>query len=281
MKLKYLCVFDMDGTLLNTDHLIPERNKEAISELKKRGVGVVLATGRTELMTRKYVQELELDLPIITNNGSLVVDTMDQKILYRNTFSAQTLRTILNYVVSGRKDYFIYTIDKVFYPPNGKRIQIMNLYNSMVPESEKIETVILPEDVDQIMALLPDLGEQCAFKVLISEQNEEDYEFCKTLTDAEAIASQPISLDIMPLGSTKGNALQFVVNYLNVDPKNVFAFGDNYNDISMLTYAGHAIVPENGVDEARAAADFIAFSNDDAGVGEGIFDYVLPRIHKD
>ena len=279
--LKYLCVFDMDGTLLDSNHLIPGRNVEALRDLKKMGVGIVLATGRSELMTRKYVRELSLELPIISNNGSLVVDTKNNKVLYKNTFLSETLIKIIKYAMLHDKDYFLYTIDKVLYSPDSKKIKIMHYYNSMVPEDEQIEIVKLPSKIEGVLALLPNNGNSCVFKVLISDQMEEDSEFFEQLDGVEAISSQSDSLDIMPKGSTKGNALLFLSKYLGVDQQNIFAFGDNYNDLSMLEFAGNAIVPANCPDEIKLIADFIVDSNDKAGIAQGVYDYVIPRINRE
>lgn len=271
----------MDGTLLDSNHLIPGRNVEALEELKKIDVGIVLATGRTELMTRKYVKELNLDLPVISNNGSLVVDTIRNVVLYKNTFTSEILAEIIKYAILHDKDYFIYTIDKVFYSPDSRKIRIMHFYNSMMPKEEQIEIVKLPSKIEGVFALLPDNGNLCVFKVLVSDQDDEDCEYFERLENVEAISSQIDALDIMPEGSTKGNALEFLSKYLGVEQQNIFAFGDNYNDLTMLEFAGHAIAPGNAVGDVMAIADFITDTNDNAGIAKGIYEYVIPKIIRD
>ncbi len=277
-KMKYLCVFDMDGTLLDSNHEIPNKNKEALDELKRRGIGVVLATGRTELMTRKYRKELDINLPVISNNGSMVFDYEKNKIIYQNTFCKEILKRIIEYTIKENIDYFIYTIDKVYYAPYSKKIKIMHYYNSLVPENERIEISILPQTIKEVFANLPYGGEKCAFKVLVSDQRSEDEDFFFNLAGVESVSSQLDALDVMPSGSTKGNALEFLVKYLDIVRENVFAFGDNYNDETMLDFAKYAIVPENGVDHIKAIADFITSSNEDAGVAKAIYEFVIPII---
>jgi len=44
------------------------------------------------------------------------------------------------------------------------------------------------------------------------------------------------------------------------------AFGDGFNDLSMLEYAGIGIAMGNAVDEVKAIADFITVSNDEDGI---------------
>ena len=268
----------MDGTLLNNGSLIPEKNREALAELKRRGIGVVLATGRTELMTRKYVQDLDLALPVIANNGSLIINVRTREVLYQNTFPRSTLMRLVEYSVANDKDYFIYTIDKVFYSPRSKKIQIMHFYNSVVPAEGQVNIIKLPETVGEVFSLLPDGGDHCAFKILVSYHSQEDSVFFSTLADVEATASQADAFDVMPVGSTKGNALEFLADYLEIDRRHIFAFGDNYNDLSMLEYAGYAVVPCSGMDDVKQIADFVTVSNDDAGVAQGVYEFVIPKI---
>ena len=59
MKYKLIAT-DMDGTLLNDEHLISEGNIEAIKEIQKKGVKFVLASGRPSFAMFEYAKELEM-----------------------------------------------------------------------------------------------------------------------------------------------------------------------------------------------------------------------------
>lgn len=276
--MKYLCVFDMDGTLLDSNNRISDENLKALQTLMRKDIGVILATGRTELMTRKYVREAGITLPIIANNGSLVVDVNNGLVLYKKAFSIETLQKLVEYCISQEKDYFIYTIDRVYYSSNSKKIQIMHRYNNVVELQEQIPLTVLPENSDSVLECLPYNGENCVFKVLVSDPLESDRLYFDSVLNAEAVSSQKDALDIMPAGSTKGEALEFLCSYLKVDRRNVFAFGDNFNDLSMLEFAGYSIVPENGVPEAKAVANYVTSSNNEDGVAKALYSFVLPKI---
>jgi Cof subfamily protein (haloacid dehalogenase superfamily) len=244
----------------------------------QKGIGVALATGRTELMTRKYVREAGITLPIIANNGSLVVDVNNGLVLYKKAFLSETLQNLVEYCISQKKDYFIYTIDRVYYSSNSKKIQIMHRYNNMVELQEQISLTVLPEDSANVLKCLPFHGENCVFKVLVSDPLESDRLYFDSVLNAEAVSSQKDALDIMPIGSTKGDALGFLSNYLKVDRQDVFAFGDNFNDLSMLEFSGYSIVPDNGVPEAKAVANYVTSSNNEDGVAKAVYSFVLPKI---
>ena len=81
-------------------------------------------------------------------------------------------------------------------------------------------------------------------------------------------------LDILPANCSKGVALQTLATTRGIGPTEILAIGDNWNDISMLELAGHAVVMENAPDElkaiARARGWQIAASNRKDGVAETI-----------
>ena len=67
-----LVVFDMDGTLLNSDHIVSEENVKAIEFLKDKGIRVVIATGRPSELMKKYSIELDIKEYVINCNGSII-----------------------------------------------------------------------------------------------------------------------------------------------------------------------------------------------------------------
>ena len=54
----------------------------------------------------------------------------------------------------------------------------------------------------------------------------------------------------------------------------VIAFGDNYNDIEMIEFAGVGVAMENGEEELKKSADYIALNNNDDGVGKFLKDFL-------
>lgn len=63
---------DLDGTLLNKNGEISPANKQAIKEMAKEGIIPTIATGRMYEASRRFAEQLELDVPIITYNGALI-----------------------------------------------------------------------------------------------------------------------------------------------------------------------------------------------------------------
>ena len=65
---------------------------------------------------------------------------------------------------------------------------------------------------------------------------------------------------------SKARALKALAAQLEIPLDSVVAFGDGYNDESMMRVAGFSIAMGNSVDEIKACADYIAETNHNDGV---------------
>ena len=68
-------------------------------------------------------------------------------------------------------------------------------------------------------------------------------------------------------------ALRGSVRHLNICAEEIIAFGDNFNDLDMLQYAGLSVAMGNAPDDIKLAAKEVTASNDEEGIA-----LVLKRI---
>jgi len=61
-------------------------------------------------------------------------------------------------------------------------------------------------------------------------------------------------LDILPANCSKGAAILTLAQTRGIDPSQIMAIGDNWNDVSMLEAAAHPILMANAPDDLRALA---------------------------
>ena len=73
-------ITDMDGTLLPENKILSD--KSAIKQFIKDGGKFTIATGRTLQSAEKYIKELEIELPVILYNGSLIYDTHTDDVMF-------------------------------------------------------------------------------------------------------------------------------------------------------------------------------------------------------
>ena len=81
-------------------------------------------------------------------------------------------------------------------------------------------------------------------------------------------------LDILPAGCSKGAAILSLAASQGIDPTQILAIGDNWNDVSMLEIAGTAVLMDNAPEDlknlARTRNWRIGRSNTNDGVAEAI-----------
>jgi hydroxymethylpyrimidine pyrophosphatase-like HAD family hydrolase len=81
-------------------------------------------------------------------------------------------------------------------------------------------------------------------------------------------------LDILPAGCSKGAAILSLATARGINPAEILAIGDNWNDVSMLEIAGSAVLMDNAPEDLKALARGrnwrIGLANTDDGVAEAI-----------
>ena len=80
------------------------------------------------------------------------------------------------------------------------------------------------------------------------------------------LRSEPYFLEIMPEGIDKAQSLERLLAHVGIERKEMAAFGDGFNDRSMLVYAGLGVAMGNAQEPVKEAADYIAPTNDEDGV---------------
>lgn len=86
------------------------------------------------------------------------------------------------------------------------------------------------------------------------------------------------SMQVLPLGASKGAGVSWLLNRLGVDPAACMALGDGENDLEMLQLVGLGVAMGNAVEAARAVADAATAANSADGVARAVERFVLqPR----
>ena len=267
---KALLATDMDFTLLAPGKDVPEGNKEAIKALKEAGVAFTIATGRSSFLVGKFAEDLGIDVPIITSNGGSLFDAANRRQFASRDFGDKKIRTLLRYLLDNNADATLYSDEGIFFAPCSSRKFFVEGYNVGVP----------PEKQSPIIDFGMDFPEQeriPAFnKILLIKPNKELYRILCEDPELEAICSGPDLYDIMPAGTSKGNALLSLADYLGVPRTNTFAIGDNENDISMIAGAEHGIAMGNATEGAKKAAEYITANYDSLGFAKAVYEFVIP-----
>lgn len=275
MKNIKLCVFDLDGTLLNSDKKITQKTLSSIKNLQKNNIKYTIATGRIDILARKYQREISSDLPIISCNGSIIRDLSD-KTYYMKTIDFNTIKEIFNFFTSKNLHFLFYTEKIILVTKNNPRIKILEKYNEAADKTDKFKFEIIDNDINKYSHLnfLKSLAHIEDREKLLETQNILNEKF----KDLSIVSSDYELLDLMPSGVNKGSSLNILCNILNIKKEDICVFGDNFNDLEMIKFAGISIVPENGEEEIKKLSTYITKSNDNEGISYAIDNIILKNV---
>ena len=269
---KALLTADMDFTLLAPGKDVPEGNKEAIKALKNAGVAFTIATGRSSFLVGKFAEDLEIDVPIITSNGGSLFDARTRKQFASRDFEDIKIRTLLRYLLDNDADATLYSDEGIFFAPCSSRKFFVESYNKSVEPAKQSPIIDIGMDFPE-QEVIPHFN-----KILLIKPNKTVYDVMVSDPGLEAIYSGPDLYDVMPKGTSKGDALLSLADYLGVPRTNTFAIGDNENDVSMISMAAHGIAMGNATDGARNVAEYITANYDSLGFAKAVYEFVIPLV---
>lgn len=265
-----LVAIDLDGTLLNEEKRISDRNKEALRKAKEQGVKIVLCTGRPLAAMAHYLEELMLveegDFSI-TFNGGLVQKNDTGTIIEKKVMEVSDIKALYQLAAQLELPLDVLSDGTVLQLPTAPEKQsLYNVLNNLL-EFQAAELEMITEDMILNKAVIA--YDQSVLDPKIKEipaHFHEKYEIIKT---------RSMLLEFMPKGVTKAYGISLLAADLGILPEEVMAIGDEENDLPMVEYAGMGVAMDNAVDAVKEVANYITSSNEEDGVAEVIEKFVL------
>ncbi len=266
-----LIVIDLDGTLLNHDKEISDGNKEAFEKAIKRDIGVSISTGRSYISAKKYIEELELDIPVVYQNGALILHGADKnEILRAIKLNSKHARTIIleakkeNVNCVLYRNFFEYPdmhIEKIpdtpytsYYENNHFRIRVCDNLLDYV-DHEGVVEVALEGPERKIMKVVEKTGIISEEISVIKNNTIEDHSF----------------YEFFGPEVRKSIGLNYLRKVSGVSKNEVAYIGDNYNDLDVMKEAAFSVAMNNAPEDVKKHADFVTTkNNDNNGVAEAI-----------
>mgnify|MGYP001252650159 FL=1 len=264
-----LLVTDIDGTLLTNDKQIPTPNLRSIFSFRQVGGLFTLATGRSYTESKRYINQLDLDLPVILCNGAILFEPATQKLNPISTLEDDLLHSILKEMrqLNTAVDLFVYTLD-TFYATHVSplaqkgmdsddfRVEWISSFDRL-PKLPWIKIVAVADHED--MHQLQQWSAQSDFPV-------------------EFVQSSDHYFEVLPQGVSKGAAVKKLAENLDLDLSQTATIGDHCNDLSMIRVAGLSAAVSNAHPELLQAAKVIVPSNNESGVSYFIRNYLLKAV---
>lgn len=266
-----IIALDLDDTLLKDDLTIGDFTVEAINKAAQNGIYVVLCSGRTDNAILPYVRRLniagsEMGRYIIAQNGASITDLHERKPIYERFVDKDVLVEAYNFAAEWDLFTEVYDASTIYVPKANKwteiDVKLSGLKMDVVENYEEFlkkghPKMVIPGEPEVLLQFQEQLKQKLGNRAVV-------------------FTSKPYFLEILPANSGKGEALQWLSEYLGISKENTMSFGDSMNDESMTRYAAESVGMINGLDEIKKIAKHVTkFSNNEDGVGHFIVDNVL------
>ncbi|MED6181875.1 hypothetical protein PIB30_023398 [Stylosanthes scabra] len=276
-KPKFSYIFcDMDGTLLNSKSQISPATAEALKEATSRGVKIVIATGKARPAVIDIFKMVDLAgkdgivsefSPGVFLQGLLVYGRQGREI-FRSNLDLNVCREACLYSLENKIPLIAFSGGRcltLFHDPLVDSLH--TIYHE--PKAEimpSVEHLLASADIQKMIFL--DTAKSVASTI-------RPYWSEATKDRATVVQAVPDMLEIVPLGTSKGNGVKMLLDHLGVTPKEIMAIGDGENDVEMLELASVGIALSNGSEKTKAVANIIGCSNDEDGVADAIYRYAF------
>ena len=252
---------DIDGTVLNSKHEVLASTIDAVQKLALKNIPFVLVSARMPKAMKLILDEMKVKMPMISYGGALVLDEQNH-ILYDNKINKIDTEAIISEIELLWSDDVVinyYSDDNWFVKDeNNKAVKreenITNVKASQADFKNLIANNILPNKI------------LCMTKANISSKIEAVLQ--EKFPQLNIVRSSDILIEIMNKDVSKANGIEVLLHHLKMTSAQAIAFGDNYNDLTMLNFVGRGVVMQNAPEEIRKEAKYITKSNNEDGIYE-------------
>ena len=266
----------MDGTLLPTfTQAISRRNAQALKAAQAAGITVVIATGRRQAYTAPLLESVGLraDTPLITSNGA-VTRTLAGDGVDRVHMEARVARglcgllrqfgaMVFTFDRPGRGELVLEDIDQA----HGRIALWVEANRNAIEVVKPLENALADGD-DPVQGMVA--GGMSKMRLAEKALKASEWNGLCECVRTEYPGRDLSILDLLPLGVSKGWALERLANTLGIHSKETMAIGDNWNDVEMLEWAGQGIIMGNAAQDLRTMAKMRGWKqappNDEDGV---------------
>lgn len=246
-----LVVTDLDGTLWHTDEALHPLTTAALDELARRGIPLLVATGRRIGSTRAPLARFGLAPPAVVLNGAVALDLSTGDRFHRLVFDPVDARRALDVFTE-------HDLSPCVYVDHGEVEVFLGESPSTHPSHiHQLGPAAHVGDLEAVVGDLPVL----AFGII--GRPEELLAPAADAISSGRLAETHLSrsldlggmaLTVAPPGVSKWSGVLAFCALASLDPTKILAIGDGPNDVELLSHAAIAVTLEDGHASLEAIA---------------------------
>ncbi len=284
---------DLDGTMLNSYGIVTENTKNVIKKVLNEGIEVIIASGRPIDSIKTIAKEIESKKYFIAGNGALIYDIQNDKIIYEKFMSKEKVLEIIKICEENSISYNLYTETTIIAKALKYNVLYYHKENLKKEENKRTNITI----VDDIHKYVENLENPRFLKITVCDENKFVFQSIikklRKVSNIEVLDVLHMSRKMIKQGTEdipieyyyteislkdvdKWNAIEFLMEKMNLKKEEVVAIGDNMNDKIMIENAGLGVAMGGSTPNIINIADYVTTSNNDEGVAN-----VLEKIIKE
>ena len=267
---KMLFVFDLHGTLYSDEYVIMPKTKEAIKTLHNRGHIIAIASGHHYSKVEYLIKELGIKFIAMGNTGALIKDFTTNKVYQYGKIDNRILENMFNLF----QEY-----------PSILHIHNKDEHKVVVNKLTQKEIAELPIPIEKGDYCNLEYAKKMADKSItqISIKTKQKYideiykkaELFNNLDEVHRLDNiMDLFVDFGPSNTNKWTGVLKTAKELNISENNIYCFGDNRNDFTMLENCVNSVAMGNALDEVKNVCKFQTDSNNN----EGIFKFLKKEV---
>ena len=287
-----LVAIDLDGTMLNSYGIVTENTKKVIKETIERGTEVIIASGRPIDSIKTIAKEIGSNKYFIAGNGALIYDMQKEKVVYEKYLNKQKVLEIIKICEENSIAYNVYT-DKTILATSLK-YNVLYYHKENLKKEENKKTNI--SIVENMYEYVKNMQEEKFLKITVCDGSKSVFKSIirklRKIDDIEVLDVSHMSRKIIRQGTEelpieyyyteislanvdKWNAIEFLIEKMEISKEEVVTIGDNINDKKMIENAGLGVAMGQSTPHVLEVANYITKTNNEEGVAEAIQKFCL------
>lgn len=267
---KYLVFMDLDGTLLSNDHTsVSKRNKETIERLQKQGVIFYISTGRMYELAKITRNLLNDQVRLISSNGAVFEGANGREVTKLGSEAVELAYKICHV---NHLPMMLFTPEEAYFTEKIPQFIAQNAGN--FDEAFGYKKV---EDFDELKSI----SDQITNGVVLSRGDMAELDDVRQkLSDSGLLrlsSSGVDNIEMIPLNTDKGTAVQAIQKEWNIDRDHTFVFGDGMNDVGMMQEAKMSVAMGNALKEVKKVANYTTETNVNDGIAVFLENFFAER----
>ena len=268
-KINYpLIISDFDGTLVQSNGEISQKNKDSIAQYIRDGGAFAISTGRMPSGILPRVKELGLNGFVSCCQGAIVMDIESGETLVQGALSQDNAIAICEKMEEMGLHIHIYDLQNYYANMDdeplklyekGVRVKAIRVLDK--PLSQWIREQNLT--VYKILAMVEPQKNAMVFDTITNMQ----------LSDCCVTKSAAFLVEVVNANYSKGTALEALAKHYQIPIEKTVAIGDQWNDLPMLTKAGLGLAVQNAATELKQAVAVLPYTNEQDAIAHAIEQY--------